>query len=76
MPEVTDADMHMLEDNVELDHEVGPFRKQYNLFLAVWSQVCRHYNFYSSSEANHAVIIMVLLCWCSSRRCKLLYQLR
>lgn len=37
MPEVTDADMNLQE--VELTGEgMGPFSKQYNLFLGVWSQ--------------------------------------
>lgn len=39
MPEVTDTDMHAQEDNIEEGRDVGPFRKQYNLFFAVWSQV-------------------------------------
>jgi FHS family L-fucose permease-like MFS transporter len=38
MPEVTDADMNLQEDNI--GGEVGPLRKQYNLFLGVWSQFC------------------------------------
>lgn len=37
MPEVTDADMSMQE--VEIEHEdVGPLRKQYNLFLSIWAE--------------------------------------
>lgn len=39
MPEVTDADMHVQEDEIEA-RDVGPFRKQLNLFLGVWSQFC------------------------------------
>jgi FHS family L-fucose permease-like MFS transporter len=39
MPEITDADMGMQEHSIG-EEEVGPFRKQYNLFLAVWSQFC------------------------------------
>jgi FHS family L-fucose permease-like MFS transporter len=39
MPEVTDADMNLQEMDIA-DAEVGPFRKQYNLFLGVWSQFC------------------------------------
>ncbi|KAF2477490.1 glucose/galactose transporter [Lindgomyces ingoldianus] len=39
MPEVTDADMNLQEVEVA-GEEVGPFRKQYNLFLGVWSQFC------------------------------------
>jgi FHS family L-fucose permease-like MFS transporter len=39
MPEITDADMGTQEMMIaELDP--GPLRKQYNLFLAVWSQFC------------------------------------
>lgn len=38
MPEITDADMHMQEGEIGTDP--GPFRKQTNLFLAVWSQFC------------------------------------
>ena len=39
MPEITDADMAMQEHGIG-EHDAGPFRKQYNLFLAVWSQFC------------------------------------
>jgi len=39
MPEVTDADMHAQEDEIE-QRDVGPFYKQINLFLGVWSQFC------------------------------------
>ena len=39
MPEITDADMHAQESAIG-DHDPGPFRKQTNLFLAVWSQFC------------------------------------
>jgi FHS family L-fucose permease-like MFS transporter len=39
MPEVTDADMHAQEGEIEAE-DVGPFKKQYNLFLGVWSQFC------------------------------------
>ncbi|KAL1980840.1 hypothetical protein VTN96DRAFT_3494 [Rasamsonia emersonii] len=39
MPEVTDADMHLQAQDIS-DEDVGPFRKQYNLFLGVWSQFC------------------------------------
>ncbi|KUI58240.1 Glucose/galactose transporter [Cytospora mali] len=39
MPEITDADMGVQEDAIE-HHDPGPLRKQYNLFLAVWSQFC------------------------------------
>jgi len=39
MPEVTDADMHAQEDEIDSE-EVGPFKKQYNLFFAVSSQFC------------------------------------
>lgn len=39
MPEVTDADMNLQEVDIA-GEEVGPFRKQYNLFLGVWSQFC------------------------------------
>ncbi|PSN74602.1 glucose/galactose transporter [Corynespora cassiicola Philippines] len=38
MPEVTDADMNLQEEDI--GGEVGPFKKQYNLFLGVWSQFC------------------------------------
>ena len=36
MPEVTDADMHLQEEDIA-GKDTGPFRKQYNLF-SVWSQ--------------------------------------
>ncbi|PSR79853.1 glucose galactose transporter [Coniella lustricola] len=36
MPEITDADMQNAIEN----RDVGPLRKQINLFLAVWSQFC------------------------------------
>lgn len=39
MPEVTDADMNLQEFDITSE-EVGPLRKQYNLFLGVWSQFC------------------------------------
>ncbi|KAK1766518.1 putative l-fucose permease [Phialemonium atrogriseum] len=39
MPEITDADMHVQEGQIG-DFDPGPFRKQYNLFLAIWSQFC------------------------------------
>jgi FHS family L-fucose permease-like MFS transporter len=39
MPEVTDADMNLQETDIA-GEEVGPLRKQYNLFLGVWSQFC------------------------------------
>ncbi|CAN8104947.1 unnamed protein product [Discula destructiva] len=39
MPEITDADMGV-QENVIGDHDVGPFFKQTNLFLAVMSQFC------------------------------------
>ncbi|KAH8672307.1 glucose galactose transporter [Ilyonectria robusta] len=39
MPEITDADMANLEGEIN-DSNPGPFRKQYNLFLAVFSQFC------------------------------------
>lgn len=39
MPEVTDADMHAQEGEIE-QRDVGPFWKQTNLFLGVWSQFC------------------------------------
>ncbi|KAK4664875.1 uncharacterized protein QC763_508430 [Podospora pseudopauciseta] len=40
MVEVTDADMGLQESQIDGPREVGPFRRQYNLFLAVWSQFC------------------------------------
>lgn len=47
MPEVTDADMAVQEreiaeggHNGESGEGEGSFRKQYNLFLGVWSQFC------------------------------------
>ncbi|OJD33304.1 glucose galactose transporter [Diplodia corticola] len=48
MPEVTDADMAVQEREIaeggHAEHAEGegegPFRKQYNLFLGVWSQFC------------------------------------
>ncbi|KXX82375.1 Glucose/galactose transporter [Madurella mycetomatis] len=39
MPEITDADMTAQENEIGA-HDPGPFRKQTNLFLAVWSQFC------------------------------------
>ncbi|KAL4889234.1 major facilitator superfamily domain-containing protein [Aspergillus ambiguus] len=39
MPEVTDADMGLQEQEFS-STEVRPFLKQYNLFLGVWSQFC------------------------------------
>ncbi|KAM5385558.1 hypothetical protein ACJZ2D_000757 [Fusarium nematophilum] len=39
MPEITDADMAAMEGEIG-EYDPGPFRKQYNLFLAVWSQFC------------------------------------
>jgi FHS family L-fucose permease-like MFS transporter len=38
-PEITDADMNVQESEIG-EFDPGPFRKQYNLFLAVWSQFC------------------------------------
>ncbi|GAO48124.1 hypothetical protein G7K_2308-t1 [Saitoella complicata NRRL Y-17804] len=38
MPEVTDADMAAQE--VQMDFDPGPLRKQAKLFLDVWSQLC------------------------------------
>lgn len=39
MPEITDADMNTQEREIA-NYDPGPFRKQINLFLAVWSQFC------------------------------------
>ncbi|KAJ5916475.1 hypothetical protein N7504_000490 [Penicillium tannophilum] len=40
-PEITDADQEALEGQIsDSDSDVGPFRKQYTLFLGVWSQFC------------------------------------
>ncbi|KAF7590707.1 hypothetical protein BBP40_002498 [Aspergillus hancockii] len=39
MPEVTDADMGLQEQDIS-NAETKPFRKQYSLFLGVWSQFC------------------------------------
>jgi FHS family L-fucose permease-like MFS transporter len=39
MPEITDADMGTQEMEIA-EYDPGPFRKQINLFLAVWSQFC------------------------------------
>ncbi|KAI1847476.1 hypothetical protein JX265_012316 [Neoarthrinium moseri] len=39
MPEITDADMNLQENEIG-EFDPGPLRKQYNLFLAVWSQFC------------------------------------
>ncbi|OIW26461.1 glucose galactose transporter [Coniochaeta ligniaria NRRL 30616] len=39
MPEITDADMQVQEGEIG-EYDPGPFKKQYNLFLAVWSQFC------------------------------------
>lgn len=40
MPEITDADMGTMEVEIADEYDPGPFRKQYNLFLAVSSQFC------------------------------------
>lgn len=39
MPEITDADMGTQELEIA-DYDPGPLKKQYNLFLAIWSQFC------------------------------------
>lgn len=40
-PEITDADQETLEAQIQDGAEdAGPFRKQYTLFLGVWSQFC------------------------------------
>ncbi|KAJ6021307.1 hypothetical protein N7540_006811 [Penicillium herquei] len=40
-PEITDADQAALESMIADSHaDPGPFRKQYTLFLGVWSQFC------------------------------------
>ena len=39
MPEVTDMDMQTQENEIA-EEDVGPLRKQTNLFLGVWSQFC------------------------------------
>ncbi|KAL2815125.1 major facilitator superfamily domain-containing protein [Aspergillus granulosus] len=40
-PEITDADQQALENMIsETGEETKPLRKQYNLFLGVWSQFC------------------------------------
>ncbi|KAH8590844.1 major facilitator superfamily domain-containing protein [Bisporella sp. PMI_857] len=39
MPEITDADMGTQELEIA-EFDPGPFKKQINLFLAVWSQFC------------------------------------
>jgi len=40
-PEITDADQQALEAQIAATSvDPGPFRKQYNLFLGVWSQFC------------------------------------
>ncbi|KAK3385087.1 glucose galactose transporter [Podospora didyma] len=39
MPEITDADMNVQEKEIGA-YDPGPFRKQTNLFLAIWSQFC------------------------------------
>lgn len=39
MPEVTDADMHLQEEDI-VGEDTGSFRKQCNLFLGVQSQFC------------------------------------
>jgi FHS family L-fucose permease-like MFS transporter len=45
MPEITDADMQVQQGEIGDGDGVGrldpgPLRKQYNLFLAIWSQFC------------------------------------
>ncbi|KAJ5584513.1 uncharacterized protein N7459_004313 [Penicillium hispanicum] len=40
-PEITDADQEVLESQIADNYQdTGPFRKQYTLFLGVWSQFC------------------------------------
>ncbi|APA14410.1 hypothetical protein SS1G_11749 [Sclerotinia sclerotiorum 1980 UF-70] len=39
MPEITDADMSTQELEIA-DYDPGPFKRQFNLFLAVWSMFC------------------------------------
>ncbi|KAJ5308226.1 hypothetical protein N7476_008882 [Penicillium atrosanguineum] len=39
-PEITDADQEALEGQIDHNEDVGPFKKQTNLFLGVWSQFC------------------------------------
>ncbi|KAF7561972.1 hypothetical protein G7046_g2168 [Stylonectria norvegica] len=38
-PEITDADMGIQEGEIG-EYDPGPFKKQYNLFFAIWSQFC------------------------------------
>lgn len=61
MPEITDADMLAQELKIS-ESDPGPFRKQWNLFLAVFSQFC-----YVGSQVAIAVslvsfIILLLVC--------------
>ncbi|KAJ5683872.1 uncharacterized protein N7477_000217 [Penicillium maclennaniae] len=39
-PEITDADQEALEGQIDQNEDVGPFKKQTNLFFGVWSQFC------------------------------------
>ncbi|KAJ5211759.1 uncharacterized protein N7498_003405 [Penicillium cinerascens] len=39
-PEITDADQEALEGQIDQNENVGPFKKQTNLFLGIWSQFC------------------------------------
>jgi FHS family L-fucose permease-like MFS transporter len=39
-PEITDADQEALEGQIDQNEDVGPFKKQTNLFLGIWSQFC------------------------------------
>ena len=40
-PEITDADIAVQENEITTE-DVGPFRKQYTLFLGFWSQWCKY----------------------------------
>lgn len=55
MPETTDADM-ALQARAIVESDPGPFWRQYNLFLAVWSQFC-----YVGSQVAVAVSSLISL---------------
>lgn len=70
MPEVTDADMHFQEEDIAGEY-TGPFRKQYSLFLGVWSQFC--YVGAQVAVANRFInfcerLVIALLCLVSNKK--------
>jgi FHS family L-fucose permease-like MFS transporter len=70
MPEVTDADMQLQENDIS-GVEVGPFKKQINLFLGVWSQWC--YVGAQVAVANYFINFCVESGYSKSFSCKTLH---